>query len=239
VALEKKTGMKVWAGTIPKGEDTAGYASIVIAEFGGVKQYITLMANGLISFAAKDGKMLWRYGTKKDRFGGNTANIPTPIIHGEYVFAATGYGNRGAALLKITKDGDTFAVEEVYWKPELKNKHGGVVLVGDKVFGDLDDSGNPWCADFKTGEVLWSRKAVKGSEGRGSASLTYADGKLYVRYANGWTVLVDATADKYTELGAFKIANQKGQAWAHPVVVGGKLYIRNLDTLYCYNVSAK
>jgi outer membrane protein assembly factor BamB len=235
VALEKKTGNVAWKGTIEKGGDTAGYASPVIANCGGVKQYVTLMANGVASFAAKDGAMLWRYGTDRKRFGGNTANIPTPIVKGDYVFAAAGYG-RGAALLKITRSGDKFAVEEVYWKQELNNKHGGVTLVGDRLFGDRDDSGQLWCADFKTGEVLWTRK---GGEGRGSASLTYADGRLYVHYANGWTVLVDPAADKYVELGAFHIPNQKNQSWAHPVVAGGKLYVRNLDTLYCYDVKAK
>ncbi len=234
VVLEKKTGKRVWAGSIDGG-DAAGYSSVVIANLGGVKQYVQLMANGLVSFDAKTGKMLWRYGTKSDRFGGNTANIPTPIVSGEFVFAAAGYG-RGAALLKVTKDGERFAVEEVYWNKALTNKHGGVILVGDKLFGDRDDSGNPFCADFKTGRVLWTRK---GGEGRGSASLTYADGKLYIRYSDGWVALVDATADKYTEISAFKVPNGKNNTWAHPVVVGGRFYVRELDTLWCYDVMAK
>ncbi|VTS00142.1 FOG: WD40 repeat-like protein OS=Pirellula staleyi (strain ATCC 27377 / DSM 6068 / ICPB 4128) GN=Psta_4118 PE=4 SV=1: PQQ_2 [Gemmata massiliana] len=234
VVLEKKTGKRVWAGAIDGG-DAAGYSSVVIANLGGVKQYVQLMANGLVSFDAKTGKMLWRYGTKSDRFGGNTANIPTPIVSGEFVFAAAGYG-RGAALLKVTKDGERFAVEEVYWNKALTNKHGGVILVGDKVFGDRDDSGNPFCADFKTGRVIWTRK---GGEGRGSASLTCADGKLYIRYSDGWVALVDATADKYTEISAFKVPNGKNNTWAHPVVVGGRFYVRELDTLWCYDVTAK
>ena len=241
VALDKKTGKTEWAGTIDDKGERAGYASVVIAECGGVKQYVTLMGHGLVSFAAKDGKMLWRYGAndtkipKDKRFYGTTANIPTPIVRGDYVFATAGY-DRGAALLKITKSGDEFMVEEVYWKPELKNKHGGVVLVGDKLFGDRDDSGSPWCADFKTGEEIWTRK---GGNGGGSAAITYADGKLYIHYANSWVVLVDATADKYTEVGSFQVAKGNSQTWAHPVVVGGKLYIRELETLYCYGIAAK
>jgi outer membrane protein assembly factor BamB len=234
VKLDKKTGKQVWAGVVPGG-DTAGYSSVVIANFGGVKQYVQLMANGLVSFAAEDGKMLWRYGTKGDRFGGNTANIPTPIVRGEHVFAAAGY-KRGAALLKIKRDGDTFTPEEVYWNKELSNRHGGVILVGDKLFGDYDHDGRPWCADFKTGKVLWTRD---GGKGRNSASITTAEGKLYIRYADGWVVLADATADGYTELSAFKVPNGQGNCWAHPVVVGGKLYIRERDTLWCYDVSAK
>lgn len=234
VALDKKTGKPAWAGTIDGG-DTAGYASVVVAEFGGVKQYVQLMANGLVSFDAKTGKLLWRYGTANNRFGGNTANIPTPIVSGDYVFASAGYG-RGAALLKVTKSGDKFGVDEVYWAGPLTNKHGGVILVGDKLFGDRDDSGNPFCADFKTGKVLWSRQ---GGEGRGSASLTYADGKLYIRYSDGWVVLADATADKYVEISAFKVPNGRNDTWAHPVVLDGKLYVRERDVLWCYNVAAK
>ncbi len=239
-ALEKKTGNTVWSGVVTKG-DTAGYSSVVIADFGGTKQYVQLMANGLVSFDAKTGQMLWRYGTDRERFGSNTANIPTPIISGEYVFATAGYG-RGGALLKVTKDGDTFAVEEVYWNKALNNKHGGVILVGDKLYGDSDSNGNLWCAEFKTGKVLWTRRGVKGakgSDGSGSASLTYADGKLYIRYSNGVVVLADATADKYTEISSFKVPNGKNDTWAHPVVVGGKLYVRELDVLWCHDVAAK
>ena len=122
----------------------------------------------------------------------------------------------------------------------MTNKHGGVILVGDKLFGDRDDSGNPWCADFKTGKILWTRKGGKdGGEGHGSASLTYADGKLYVRYSDGWVALVDATADKYIEISAFKVPNGKNNTWAHPVICDGKLYIRELEIVYCYDVTAK
>ena len=234
VALDKKSGDVVWSGALPRGE-SAGYASAVIANFGGVKQYVTLMSGGLAAFDAKEGKLLWRYGTGGDRFGGNTANIPTPIVKGDHLFASAGY-ERGAALLKVTKGGDKFDVKEVYWSEELKNKHGGVILVGDKLYGDHNDSGRPWCAEFLTGKVLWTRK---GGDGGGSASLTYADGKLYIRYADGWVVLADAAADKYTQVSSFKVPNGRRDTWAHPVVLDGKLYVRELDTLWVYDVKAK
>ena len=119
---------------------------------------------------------------------------------------------------------------------------GGVVLVGDKLFGDRDDNGNPWCADFTTGGVVWSRQDAGKQKGNGggSAAITYADGKLYIHYANSWVALVDATADKYTEISSFRVV-EKGNSntWAHPVVVGGKLYIREVETLYCYDIAAK
>jgi outer membrane protein assembly factor BamB len=235
VALNKKTGEPIWKGVVGKSGDTAGYASPVVAEIGGVRQYITLMANGLVGFDAKDGKMLWRYGAKGERFGANTANIPTPIVRGEFVFASAGYG-RGGALVRIKGSGGAFTAEEVYWNQALNNKHGGVILIGDTLYGDSDDSGYPWAADFMTGKVKWKRS--ERGKGDGSASITAADGMLYVRYQNGWASLVNP-AGGYAEVSTFKIQNGSGDCWAHPVVVGGKLYLRERDTIWCHDVKAK
>jgi len=234
VALDKKSGNVIWRGVVPGG-DTAGYSSIVAAEIGGAKQYVQLMANGLVGFSADKGEMLWRYGNKGDRFGGNTANIPTPIVKGDQVFAAAGYG-RGGALVTLSSSGGKFDVKEEYWNRDLNSRHGGVLMVGDFIYGDKDDSGRPWCAEFKTGTVKWSRD--RGSKGSGSASMTYADGKLYVRFANGWVSLVDPTSS-FDEVSSFKVPNGTGDCWAHPVVVGGKLFIREKDMIWCYNVKAK
>ncbi|QVL30359.1 PQQ-binding-like beta-propeller repeat protein [Telmatocola sphagniphila] len=233
VALNKKTGDLIWKGLVPGG-DTAGYSSIVVADIDGVKQYIQLMANGLVSFSADKGELLWRYGTGNDRFGHNTANIPTAIVQGNQIFASAGYG-RGAALLTVSSSGGKFDVHEEYWVNALTNKHGGVIHVGDSVYGDRDDSGRPWSADFKTGKVKWSKS--DRSKGNGSASPTFADGLLYIRYANGWVSLVNPEDGK--EISTFKIPNGSSNCWAHPVVIGGKMYIRENDTLWCYDVKGK
>jgi len=194
------------------------------------------MANGLVGFAAADGKMLWRYGDKGDRFGGNTANIPTPIVHGDYIFATAGYG-RGGALIKLVGTAEGISVEEVYFSNTVKNRHGGVVMVGDYIYGDLDDSGVPWCAEWKTGTIKWKKN--KPSEGRNSAAVTYADGRLYFQYQNGVVSLVDASPESYHEISSFKIPEPKRECWSHPVVVGGKLYVRSQDNLWCYDVTQK
>lgn len=233
VALNKKTGAVIWKGVVPGG-DSAGYASVVAADIGGTRQYIQLMANGLVSFSATKGTLLWRYGTKGDRFGGNTANIPTPVVKGNQVFASAGYG-RGGALLTISGSGGKFSVKEEYWDNKLNNRHGGVILVGDYLYGDRDDSGRPWCADFKTGKIKWSKQ--DRTKGGGSAALTHADGMLYVRYANGWVSLVNPEDGK--EVSTFKVPNGTNDCWAHPVVVGGKLYLRERDVVWCYDVKAK
>jgi outer membrane protein assembly factor BamB len=224
----------IWKGVVGNNGDTAGYSSIIVAEIGGTKQYVQLMANGLVGFSADKGQLLWRYGNEGQRFGGNTANIPTPIVKGEQIFASAGYG-RGAAMLSFSSSGGKFDVKENYWVKEMNNKHGGVTLVGDKLFGDRDDRGQPWCANFATGKIIWQRE----DRGDGSASMTHADGKLFIRYQNGRMVLVDGEADSYKELGSFKIPGASGDSWPHPVVIGGKLYLREKDNLFCYDVKGK
>ena len=233
LAVNKTDGKPVWKGEI-KGGDVAGYSSIVISNATGVKQYVTLLGNSLAGFAAKDGALLWRYGNTGDRFKDNTANIPTPVVRGNQIFASAGYG-RGAALLTLSAQGGKINVKEEYWSDKLKNKHGGVLQVGDYLYGDFDDSGRIWCAAVKTGKIAWTRKDDSG--GQGSASLTYADGHLIVRHQNGFVSLVDANPAKYNLISSFKVPNGNGNCWAHPVVIAGKMYIREKETIWCYDVA--
>ena len=234
VALHKQTGDVIWKGQTEEGE-RAGYASAVVAEIGGVRQYVQLLSQGGASFAADDGRLLWRYGDRDNRFAGNTANIPTPIIHGDRIFFAAGYG-RGGGMVQVTKEGDKFNVEELWWQRDLNNKHGGVIWVGDYLYGDRDDRGTPWCADARNGDVVWQSRSQAG--GSGSAAVTFADGRLYWRFQNGVVVLAPATPEGYREVSSFKIPDSDEPSWPHPVVVDGRLYLRDQDTLWCYDVRA-
>ncbi len=232
VALNKKTGRVIWKCAVPS--DGAGYSSPVISEAGGVRQYVTLLSNSVVGVRAKDGQLLWRYGNDRAHFQGNTANIPTCIVGGDYVFCAAGY-RRGGGLIKLSKRGNRFAATQVYFSRSLANKHGGIIKVGRYLFGDDDDKGRPWCALAKSGKIIWSKPRTR-TKGSGSASMTYADGHLYVRYSNAYMALVKATLKGYREVSIFKIPNGSRNSWAHPVVVGGKMYLREQDTLWCYDV---
>ncbi len=229
VALDKKTGETVWKCAIPIKSNVAGYSSVVVAEVGGVKHYVQLLDGGVVGVGT-DGRFLWKY----EKLGPNTANIPTPIVLKDEVLAVAGYG-KGGALLKLKSDGKDVTAEEVYFKRDLTNKHGGIVVVGDYVYGDTDDQGRPFCAEVKTGNVLWRRDRGQG-KGEGSASVTYADGRLYFYYDNGVAALVEASPTGYKEVGSFRLPQRQGPAWAHPVVVGGRLYLREGETLYCFDV---
>ncbi|HVC98589.1 MAG TPA: PQQ-binding-like beta-propeller repeat protein [Pirellulales bacterium] len=238
VALDKMTGETVWKCAIALQHAKAGYSSAVVAKVGGVKQYVQLLDGGLVGVST-DGKSLWIY----EKLGPNTANIPTPIVLHDHILAVAGYG-KGGALLTLAASGNDVKVEEVYFNRELTNKHGGVLVIGGYAYGDTDDQGKPFCAEVKSGKVLWKRTGNEGrgnegtrDKGRGSASVTYADGRLYFQYDNGVVALVEASPDGYKETGTFQVQTD-GQAWAHPVVAGGMLYLREGDSLYCYDVRA-
>jgi outer membrane protein assembly factor BamB len=192
--------------------------------------YVQTTSSGALGVRAKDGMVLWTYPLK------GTAVIPTPIVRGELVFIDVGY-NVGGALLRQVPDGDGVKMEEVYGlKQDLNNKHGGIVLVGDFLFGDKNDGGIPFCAELMTGKVRWSSRG----SGTRSASVTAADGHLYIRYADGTMVLVPAKPEEYKEVGSFKIPQSgKRPSWSHPVVADGKLFLREGDFILCYDIKQK
>lgn len=230
VALNKTTGETVWT-TVREGDRGAGHASIVVSEVGGVRVYVQTTGSGALGVRASDGKLLWSYPIDR-----TTAVIPTPIVRDDLVFFAAGY-KRGGALLRQKEDGEgNVAIEEIYpVTPELANKHGGVVLVGDSLFADSDDAGIPYCANLMTGEVVWKKRG----SGRGSIAIAAADGCLYLHFADGTMVLARASADDYIETGSFKVPDSgERPSWAHPVILDGKLYLRENNVLLCYDVQA-
>jgi outer membrane protein assembly factor BamB len=238
VALNKKTGEVIWKCTMPdigtRGKDGAGYSSIVAADVSGIRQYVQIVGRGAIGVAATDGRFLWGY----NRVANDVANIPTPLVLGDHVFCSTGY-KTGSALVKLmlTEDGKGIKAQEVYFlgPDTLENHHGGVVRVGDYLYaGHGTNAGKPVCLEIKSGKVKWSEPAIGG----GSAAVVYADKHIYFRYDDGTVALVEATPEKFILTGKFKVSTEKGPKWAHPVVLGGKLYLRDNDTLLCYDVNA-
>lgn len=244
VAFKKATGDVVWKTDItglarkpgdqkgkgkggPKSYAVAGYSSVMVAEIAGVKQYVQFLDGGVIGVDAKDGKLLWHY----EEPANGVANITTPIIRGDYVFAVSFY-NAGGGEVKIVKDGSSQKAEQQWFLKEFQNHHGGVVLVKDHLYGT--NNTELLCVDFKTGKVAWKDRCV------GKGSVTYADGHLVVRSERGPIALVEANPKKYVEKCKFDQPDRSNkQAWPHPVIANGKLYIRDWDLLLCYDVKAK
>lgn len=231
VALNKLTGETVWM-TSREGDRGAGHASIVISNVGGVKVYVQTTGSGGMGVRASDGKLMWSYPIDQ-----TTAVIPTPIVKNDLVFIVAGY-RRGGALVRQKADGaGGVAIDEVYKiKPELANKHGGLVLIGDYLYGDSDDQGTPFCANLETGEVVWRKRA----SGSGSIAMAGAPGRLYLHFANGKMVLAKAEPGDYVEVGSFTTPGSGGRpSWSQPVILDGKLYVREDNVVLCFDIRKK
>jgi len=236
VAADKKTGATIWRTTIPdlgpRGRDGAAYSSVVVSNALGVRQYVQLLGRGLVGIRASDGKFLWGY----NRVANDVANISTPIVRANWVFASTGY-QTGAAMLELHKAGEGIEAKELYFlgSSVFQNHHGGLVLVGNHVYaGHGQSKGFPICVDFTSGKVAWGGDIRNA--GSGSAAVMYADGNLYFRYQNGVVLLIQATPQGYRERGSFTIPDVKNPSWPHLVIAGGRLFVREQDALYCYDL---
>jgi outer membrane protein assembly factor BamB len=223
IALEKGTGRPLWANTDIK--DAVGNCSPVFAEIDGVEQVITMSANRVLSFDPKDGCLLWDYSFGNKR-GNNVADV---IINKGLVYASSGYGGGSILLQPQRQTSGKFIVKSVWTSDVLDNHHGGVLLLNGHLYGSGHESRGWFCLDFKTGRKMWQ------SPGKGS--LTYADGRLYCLNERGTMSLVKAAPDSWEEVGSFRLPRGgKGLYWAHPVVCGGRLYLRHSDQLFAFYI---
>ena len=219
IALNKKDGALIWKSQ----SDAAGYSSAMPVQVGGTTQVVFFTHQRALGVDLKDGRLLWSY----QKASNDVANVATPVVRGNRVFVSSDYGT-GAALVEIKNDG---TAQEVYFTKEMRNHHSSSILVGDYLYGF--SSGILTAMRFDTGEVAWRDRSV------GKGSLAYADGNLYALSENGVVGLIEATPTAYREKGRFRIQQGSLPTWTHPVVAGGRLYLRDQDTIYAYDVREK
>ena len=236
VALNKNNGDPVWTCAVPEG-DNAAFSSVIVANGGGVKQYVQFVGKGLIGVEAKSGKFLWRYDNSAK---GSPANIPTPVSRKDLVYAATG---KGGGLVQLKSSGSGVEAEEIYLTNKLPTAIGGSVEVNGYLYGT--NGQGLLCADYGTGDVKWQERGI------GAGSVCYADGMIYWHSeGSGEVALVEATPEAFREKGRFTPPDMQtnrsslekaksGKAWAYPAVANGRLYIRDWNSLWCYDVQTK
>jgi len=225
--LDKSSGAVRWRTSGLT--DKAQYSSPILIQHDGQPQVVQLVMNRFFGVSPKDGSVLW----KKD-FPGRVAVIPTPIYEDGIVYVTAGYGV-GCEAVRL---GTNNSIAPLYSNKVMKNHHGGVVCVDGYLYGHSDGGG--WvCQELKTGKEIWSHK------GFGKGSVTYADGKLIcLDERNGDVALVEASTQGWKELSRFKLAplsskrSPQGGIWPHPVVVNGRLYLRDQELLHCFNVKS-
>jgi outer membrane protein assembly factor BamB len=223
VALNKRDGTLIWKSQ----SDAPGYSSAIAVEVGGKTEVVFFTSKRAIGLDASDGKLLWEY----SRASNGTANVATPVARGNRIFVSSDYGT-GAGLVEIKADakGATVA-QEVYFTREMRNHHSSSILVGDYLYGF--SSGILTAMRFDTGEVAWRDRSV------GKGSLVYADGMFYALSENGVVGLIEATPTGYSERGRFHIEQGSLPTWTHPIIAGGRLYLRDQDTIYAFDVRQK
>jgi outer membrane protein assembly factor BamB len=219
----------IWKSPIPGGE-AAAYSSPMIVHAGGLKQYVQFLQKGLVGVDAATGKFLWRYDKTAE---GSPANIPTPLVQDAMIYSSTGRG--GGGLIQLNLNQGVFEPRQLYAESKLPNAIGGAVRVLDHLYGATGQG--LICTEFKTGKEKWNERSI------GPASILYADGRLYLHGENGEVALVEATPEAYREKGRFTPPDSpdrgRSKAWAYPALADGRLYIRDIAMLWCYDVKAK
>ncbi len=226
VALDKHNGKVIWKAAVPGNPRTA-YASPIVVDVGGVRQYVNFTSRSVVGIRASDGALLW-----EDRSSANsTANCSTAIFYNGHIFSASAYG-AGGALVKLESAAGATTASLVYKTKDMKNHHGGMVVVDGYLYGSNENIFT--CLELRTGNVVWRNRSV------GKGSVTYADGHIYLRSEKGPVALVEATPAEYREKGRFQQPQRSGcAAWPHPVVADGKLFLRDMDVLLCYDLKAQ
>ena len=224
VALDKATGKTVWAAK--ELSDEAGYSSAIVADVQGVRTVMTLTSSAGVGVRVSDGKLMWR-----NRSAANgTANAATPVFSNNTVFYTSSYGT-GGALLSLTAQAGEVRAQEVYFTRDMQNHHGGVIVLGGTLYGFHNSI--MAALDLASGKTLWRNRSV------GKGAITYADGLFYILGEDHVMGLAEATPAGYRERGRFNISDQGWPSWAHPVVSGGRLYIRNQGTIAAYDIRAR
>lgn len=219
VALNKSDGSLIWKSQ----SDEAGYSSAIPLQVNGGTQVVFFTGARAVGLDLNDGRLLWEYA----RPSNDVANVATPIARANRVFISSDYGT-GGGVVEIKPDGKA---QEIWFTKEMRNHHSSSVLVGDHLYGF--SSAILTAMKFDTGELAWRDRSV------GKGSLVYADGRLYCFSEQGVMGLVEATPTGYVEKGRFRIQQGDLPTWTHPVVAGGRLYLRDQDTIYAYDVREK
>ena len=223
-ALDKKTGRTLWTSSgFSAGPE---YGSCILVEFEGRRLIVTGTAAGLVCVDAANGRLLW----SNKWSANNTANCPTPAYADGYVFWSNGYG-KGGICMKLNRQGKRISADVAWTTRELVCHHGGYVIHEGYIYGNHE--GGWTCLELATGKRMWFERAV------GKGSLCFADGMLYLFGEDGGrAALATCSPDGLKTTGSVTVQGS-GPSWAHPVVIGRRLYLRYDTNLYCFDVAAE
>lgn len=226
VALDKRTGQTLWANTDI--EHTAAYCSPAVIEYRGVRQLVSMTQKSVVGVEVATGRLVW----SAPFVPRSPQNALTPVFHDGYVFIACGHSS-GGTVLKI--DPDARSAATVWYRKDLDNCHGGALFLDGKLYGCGCRQGgkNFYCVDFLTGNTRQLDKSL------GKVGITCAEGMIYALNHRGMVSLLAATPDGFAVASQFDLGKRPDNSYlAHPVVCGGRLYLRGDQDLFAYDIRA-
>lgn len=237
-ALDRETGAERWqsqpllAGDQQDTPDTAGYASMIHVEFSGRRLLVGCSGRHLFCADAATGQLQWT----RPRPTSYAVQAMMPVLAGDAVFMAAPHGLPGR-LYRLLPPGAPAGMVGVAegWSTKLDTCQGGVVYVAGRLYGSYYPARQGWAAvDAASGEVLFEAPdLIKGA-------VLYADNRLYALGEDGGMLLLNPTTKEFEVKGRLRLTpGRVRDAWAHPVILDGRLYLRYHDTLYCYDIRAK
>jgi outer membrane protein assembly factor BamB/precorrin-6B methylase 2 len=244
VALDKRSGKVIWSCPVTLGDTparNAGYASAVVVDVDGVRQYVNHLHGALVGVDASNGQLLWKY----TLFDKNQTAL-SPIVLGSQLFCSGGHGNYGVALLSLSQVNGQWSVTEEYYNKKVILNHfqDSTIQLGNHIFSS--SRRGPICIDWRTGEVIWEAQpsnrtiAIGSRQFRGSRAFmaaTGADHRLYFRNALDELLLVEPTAEEYRPVSSFVLPDPSRSVGATaPVIYDGHLLVRDDDRMFCYDV---
>ena len=222
VALDKNTGKVIWSS--PALGELSAYCSPLYIGDQEVPLVVTITAHHIVGLEAATGKMLWSFASKTR----NQIQSNTPIYSNNMLLCVS--VDKGCTMLRLTNGGRK---ADIVWEiPELDNMMGGMVKIGDYLYGsDAGYKNRSWyCVNWNTGEIMWRQQGI-------AVGVTiYADGMLYCYSERGEMALVKPQPDKFNIISQFMVTKGTNQHWAHPVIYKGTLYVRHGDSLIAYKI---
>lgn len=227
VALDKQNGRTLWA-TDPLGKDAATNSSPILFQYDGRRLIANCSSKHGFGVDADTGKLLWTVPLTNP----HGVNAATPIYGKGGVFYATPYAERGR-LYRLSTSGPAVSAKHL-WTSDLDTVTGSAVLVDNTLYGAGYKAFKWWIGlDWSNGETTCQLRDLT------TGAAIHAEGHLYCLDEKGAVALVKPSPQRLQVVSRFSLPleKKKKDAWAHPVLCNGRLYLRYHERLWCYDVS--
>jgi len=234
-ALDKTDGRTVWTCE-PVPDEMASYCSPILFRHSGRRFLTNCTSHHAFGVDADTGKLLWTV-PLRNRHG---VTITTPVYGGGCVFYVTPDGPNGVCY-RIGGDPPGTHVALV-WRSPVDTLTGGAVLVDGLLFANgCKKSKTLHAIDWTSGRTRYELPRFTSERPRwGGGACVWADGRLYCLIEDGRVALLEPKPDGFAVAGRFQLVDAKrADAWAHPVLLDGRLYLRYDETLWCYDVRGR